>query len=272
MSKISEVLPLSPLQQGLLFHALYDKHAAADVYQVQMILELGGSLDGAALKRAAEALLQRHPNLRAAFFSENVNQPRQVIPRDVTLAWHEVDLADLTPEQRQAQWQQLLADDYARRFDPARAPLLRFTLVRFAPQRHRLVLTYHHLLLDGWSMSILLQEFFAGYRGDADALPRPTPYRDYLAWIKAQDPAETHDAWSKYLAGLNQATRLYPTLSGSAPALPSSHSVDFPAPRTQALMAQARQLGVTLNTLVQAAWGLLLGCLTGSDDVVFGIT
>ena len=169
---------------------------------------------------------------------------------------------------------ELLAQDRAERFDLAAPPLLRFALIRLAAGEHRLVLTNHHMVMDGWSMPVLVRELLTLYahRGDADALPRVTPYRDYLAWLAGQDRAAAVAAWREALAGLEEGTRLAPPDPGRAPVAPEQHLFALSAPLTAALTQQARQRGLTLNTVMQAAWGILLGRLTGRSDVVFGVT
>ncbi len=270
---VDDVWPLAPLQEGLLFHALYDERAV-DPYFFQIVASLDGPLDAALLKASIEALLQRHPNLRAAFLHQGLDRPVQLIGRDVALPWRETDLADLAPAQRDARLAQLLADDRAQRFDPARPPLIRATLVRLADERHRLVLNAHHILLDGWSGPLLLRDLFALYRAGAapDALPRTTPYRDYLRWLHAKPAEAARHAWQQAFAGLRQGTLLAPEHSARLTAQPRDLHVVLPADATRALVAQARRLGITVNTVLQAAWGLLLARRTGERDVVFGIT
>src|SRR4051812_43538284 len=190
---VEDLLPLSPLQQGLLFHAVYDE-ASTDVYAVQLVLRITGPLDVEAMRRATGALLSRHANLRAAFLHEKFDEPIQVIARDLPLPWFEVDLfGRADAEQELDSW---LAADRARRFDLSKPPLLRFTLITVGPGDYRLVLTNHHILLDGWSMPVLLRELFAlyGSAGDDSGLPPVTPYREYLAWIARHDRAAAREA------------------------------------------------------------------------------
>jgi amino acid adenylation domain-containing protein len=269
---LEEILPLSALQQGLLFHALYDEHEA-DAYVVQIAFELTGPLDGAALQAAARALLQRHAHLRAAFLHQDLSEPVQIIDRQIALPWQDIDLVSLDTNEREAGLARFLEQDRLQPFEPAQAPLLRFALVRLAPQRARFVFTSHHILLDGWSMPILLKELFALYesRGDAHALPPATPYRNYLAWSRQQDRSAAEQAWREAFAGLQEPTKLV-----SSPASTSGRQESFafslPQTLTDALTRQARQHSLTLNTLMQGAWGALLARLTGRQDVVFGIT
>ena len=204
--RIEDILPLSPLQEGLLFHALYDAQAP-DVYTVQLVLSLQGPLDGAALQAAVQALIDRHASLRAGFQHENLSRPVQIIVPHLAAPWHRIDLSLLDAAEREQRLAGILAEDRAERFDLSAPPLIRFTLIRLAADEHRLVLTNHHILMDGWSMPVLVQELLTLYahKGDAGALPRVTPYRDYLAWIAGQDRAAAIAAWREALAGLEEA-------------------------------------------------------------------
>ena len=185
--RLEDILPLSPLQEGLLFHALYDARAP-DVYTVQLELRLDGALDVGRLEAAAQAVVGRHASLRACFADAGLSRPVQVIMPPLAAPWRLLDLSGLDGSAREARLADILAADRGARFDLAAAPLLRWTLVRVDAAEHRLVLTNHHLLIDGWSSPVLVQELLALYAaGAADALPRATPYRDYLAFIAAQD-------------------------------------------------------------------------------------
>ncbi|MEU9575657.1 amino acid adenylation domain-containing protein, partial [Streptomyces massasporeus] len=265
--------PLSPLQQGLFFHAVYDEHGE-DVYTVQLALDIEGSLRPDALRAAAETLLHRHGALRAAFRGDGPDTPVQVIPADVELPWTEIDLTTLPEAEREDTLRRWTAEDRARRFDPARPPLMRCTLIRTGDDRHRFVLTNHHILLDGWSMPLLVKELLTlyGTSGDASALPRVTPIRDYLAWVAEQDRGAAEEAWRHVLDGLDEPTLVAPAGRASGPAAPERVTVDLPAEVTERLTEFTRQGGVTLNTVLQAVWGLVVGQLTGRADVVFGGT
>ncbi|MBW8860066.1 MAG: hypothetical protein JF570_10175, partial [Caulobacter sp.] len=265
---LTEILPLAPLQQGLLFHALYDR-TAPDAYLVQLAFELAGPLDPAHLRTAAQALLQRHPHLCAAFLQDGSGLPVQLIPRDLPLPWRDLDLTSLDPAAQADALDRARAEDWDLGFDPARPPLLRFSLLRLSHDRHQLVLTNHHILLDGWSSPLLLAELLALHAGAP--LPPPIPYRTYLAWIARQDRAAAEAAWRDTLADLDEPTRIAPHAT-TAPAFPETLAQALSDSQTAALAAAARRCGVTLNTLIQAAWGLLLAQLTGRHDVVFGIT
>jgi non-ribosomal peptide synthase protein (TIGR01720 family) len=264
---LADVLPLTPLQEGLLFHTLYDREAP-DVYHVQLVIELDGPLDTRPLRAACRALVDRHPALRAAFRLTDSGTPLQLIARSVPVPWQEYDLGD-------DGLGAFLAEDRVRRFDPAQPPLLRFSLLRLGDDRQALVLTSHHILTDGWSTSLLLFDFFAlwAHGGDDLGLPAPVPVRPYYAWLARQDTAAAEAAWKSALDGLTGPTLLAPGADTAAlPSLPRRVTADLSAELTTALDAGARACGVTLNTVVQGAWALLLAGLTDQRDVLFGTT
>ncbi|MEU3838524.1 amino acid adenylation domain-containing protein [Streptomyces sp. NPDC028635] len=278
-SGLADVLPLSPLQEGLLFQVAYGAESQGqDVYTVQMVFELRGPLDEASLRAAAGTLLRRHPNLRAGFWQQNVERPVQFVPREVPLPWRDHDLTGLPEAEREQAAARLAAADRAERFDPGVPPLIRFTLIALGPGHHKLVLTTHHLLLDGWSMPLLVRELFTLYEhhGDDASLPPVTPYRAYLAWLAGRDGEAARAAWREALAGLDEPSLVAGAGAGRgadhAAALPGQiwHEVDRTT--TDRLTALARTLGLTANTLVQGAWALLLGRELGRDDIVFGAT
>ena len=271
--QFEDILPLSPLQEGLLFHALYDAQGP-DIYTVQLVLDLQGSLDAAALQAAAQALTARHASLRAGFQHAGLSRPVQIIIPKVAVPWRRIDLSSLETAEHEAQLARVLGDERAARFDLAAPPLLRFALIRLAADRHSLVVTNHHLLLDGWSAPVLVRELLTLYahQGDPGCLPRAVPYRDYLAWIAAQDRAAAISAWREALAGLQEATRLAPHDPARRALPPERVALALSATFTAALTRHARQHGLTLNTLLQVAWAILLGRQTGRDDVVFGVT
>ncbi|MFG3003154.1 amino acid adenylation domain-containing protein [Streptomyces calvus] len=270
-SGLEDILPLSPLQEGLLFHNVFDDKAL-DVYTIQMTLDLDGALDAKALKTAAGALLARHPNLRTIFPHEGLSRPAQVVLREVPLAWDEVDLSEASHDEQERETSRILAEDRARRFDLARPPLVRFTLIRYGARRHRFVLTNHHILWDGWSRPVLLRDLLTLYLngGDVSALPRVRPYRDYLGWLAGRDRDAAERAWREALAGLDEPTLVAPGVARSQE-LPGQVEFGLSRETTARLTERARALGVTLNSVVQGAWGVVLSRMLNRDDVVFGI-
>ncbi|WP_405901944.1 amino acid adenylation domain-containing protein [Streptomyces sp. NBC_00656] len=275
--QLEDVLPLTPLQAGMHFHALYDSNAV-DVYTAQFVFDLEGPVGVPALRASIGTLLRRHANLRVGFLHEDLDQAVQAVAAEVPVPLEERDLTagegTGTAEERLTAF---LAADRTRRFDLTTPPLMRFTLLRTAPRRHRLVMTSHHILFDGWSMPLLVRELFELYasKGDDSALPRVTPYRTYLHWLAQQDRTAALEAWSTALAGIEAPTLLAGPRGEGAPEsaeLPRTLVLDLDAATTHRLRETARAHRLTLNTLVQGAWGLVLGHLTGRPDVVFGAT
>jgi amino acid adenylation domain-containing protein/non-ribosomal peptide synthase protein (TIGR01720 family) len=266
---LEDVLPLTPLQEGLLFHAQFDENSP-DVYNIQIAVDVEGGLDAARLREAAAGLLRRHGNLRAAFRQQGLDRPVQVVRRQVELPWQELDLGHLAAGERDAALASFMADDRVSRFAVDQPPLFRFTLVHLGAGRCRFVLTTHHILLDGWSAPLVMRDLFVLYAGGD--LPAVTPYREYLSWLGRQDRRTALAAWQGVLDGVSEPTLIAPEDSGRRTSVPEELLHRVPEQLSAALNAAARRCGVTINTVVQAAWGVLLGRLTGHDDVVFGGT
>ncbi|KAA0021586.1 amino acid adenylation domain-containing protein [Antrihabitans cavernicola] len=269
---LTDVWPLSPLQSGLLFHAMLAA-TSVDVYTAQVVLTLEGAVDSDRLQTAGRAVLDRYPNLRTAFITDASGSAVQVVLDSVELPWTEVDLS--TREDSKAEFERLLVDDRKTRFDLARPPLMRFTLVSLGDGDHRLVVTNHHILLDGWSMPLLMKDLLVLYAtsGDTSILPPVRPYRSYLAWLGEQDIDSSVQRWATELAGVSEPTTLAPVVPGrEITTLSGEYTFDISADATARLTAFAADLGVTVNTVVQVVWGILLGRSIGRDDVVFGAT
>ncbi|CDR05060.1 amino acid adenylation domain protein [Streptomyces iranensis] len=213
-----------------------------------------------------------------------MDQPVQVIPREIELPWEEIDLTETAEAEahadadadaeRHAACERVLDGVRNHRFDPTDPPLLRFTLIRIGTDRHLLALTNHHILLDGWSYPVLLHELFELYarEGDDSHLPPVTPYRDYLTWLAARDRGAAEEGWRQALAGIEEPTLLAPAANPARSARRDRVALELPGDLTARLEGWARDHGLTLGTVIQGAWAIMLHRLTGRDDVVFGIT
>ncbi|WP_377267906.1 amino acid adenylation domain-containing protein [Peterkaempfera sp. SMS 1(5)a] len=274
-SRLEAALPLTPLQHGMLFHALYEDEGV-DAYTVQVAFDLRGPLSAAELRTALEQLLARHAVLRAGFQLRKSGEPVQLISRSVELPWQEVDLRALDEAEQLRRLDRYRTDERARRFDLARPPLLRAGVLELADERRVLVLTYHHILLDAWSFQQVLQDLFALCRsgGDPAGLAPVVPFRRYLAWLEAQDREAAGTAWESAFAGFETPTLVARGRTGGPgpQALPRLSTADLSEELTATLLRTARAAGLTVNTVVQGVWSLLLAGLTGSQDVAFGQT
>ncbi|MFT3769045.1 MAG: amino acid adenylation domain-containing protein [Minicystis sp.] len=274
-ARIEDRYPLSPLQEGILFHAR-TAPSGDNVYLVQTAWTMEGDLDRAAFAAAVQDLADRHAVLRTAFSWEGRAAPEQIVHAGVAVPIEQRDLRALSPEDRAGEVERHAAAERARGFDLAVAPLMRVALLRLRDDAHRFIWTVHHVVLDGWSMPILLEELFALYEarceGRALALDPPRPFRDYIDWLGQQDLAKSASFWRRELQGFVAATPLgvdHPPRDGGGPRAGVQRlSLDDEA--TEALVAFAQRRKLTLSTLVQGAWALLLSRYAGEDDVLFG--
>ena len=263
--EIADVLPLTPLQQGLLFHASTTQGGDDDVYAVQLDITVTGPLDPHRLRDAVRTVVNRHPHL-AARFCPQFDEPVQIIPADPAPGWRYVELeADGVDVDEQIQ--RVCAQERAAVCELADEPAFRVALIRTAEHRHRFVLTNHHIVLDGWSLPILLGEVFASYYGQR--LPAPAPYRSFVTWLAGRDRAAAHAAWREVLAGFDT-----PTLVGPPGRLGLGRrgveSFRVSEETTRALSVLARSHHTTVNIVLQGAFAQLLMGLTGQHDVAFG--
>ncbi|MFF2621954.1 amino acid adenylation domain-containing protein [Oerskovia jenensis] len=270
---IAEVLPLAPLQEGLLFHAV-SEDTGLDVYTMQSTYRFPGGVDEEAMRRACESLLRRHAVLRAGFAHERFARPVQFVPTAVTVPWRVQDLGTLAPDERTTALDRLQYDERQRRFTMDRPPLLRFVLVRLGEQGAALVVTNHHILLDGWSDALLVTELLRHYAagGEDTSLPPAPQFRDYLAWVAAQDVGAAASAWDVSLSGLAEGTLVAPPDPRRRASMPEVVERDLDPTLSLAVLALARTCAVSVSTLCSAAWALALRSVTGSDDIVFGST
>ncbi|HTQ18995.1 non-ribosomal peptide synthetase, partial [Mycobacterium sp.] len=264
-SQIADVLPLTPLQQGLLFYA-NTAPGSEDLYAGQLDIGITGRLDRDRLRDAVHTVVARHPNL-VARFCQQFDEPVQIIPADPVAAWRFVDLdGHADPDEA---LQRLCADERAAVCELADQPAFRVVLVRVAADRHRVVLTNHHIVLDGWSMPILLGEIFAAYY--RQRLPAVAPYRSFVSWLADRDHESARAAWGEVFAGFDT-----PTLVGPQDRMElgqqSVKELRLPAEITRAVGELARSCRTTVNIVLQAAYAQLLCSLTGQHDVAFGTT
>jgi amino acid adenylation domain-containing protein len=270
---IEDVYELSPLQQGMLFHAL----AAPDsgVYLIRMACTLQGTLDEIQFEAAWQAVCERTPVLRTSFHWETIAKPVQVVHRRLRLPFERHDWRTTAPEAQDAQLAAFLEADAARGVRLDEAPLTRVALIRVAADRWQFVWTFPHILLEGWSASIVVDDVFAAYRALRGGAPMPAVtrprYRDYVAWLQKQDASKAEAYWRRTLAGFTAPTPLVVDRPAAAEAPRYERIRARLDPGVgAALQALAREQRLTLNTVFQGAWAVLLNRYSGEHDVMFG--
>ncbi|HET6377223.1 MAG TPA: amino acid adenylation domain-containing protein, partial [Methylocella sp.] len=279
MRGISDVYPMTPLQQGILFHSLCAPRSGIYVEQLSCILE--GKLDKTAFMDAWRLVVSAHPILRTAFVWEGAGRPLQVVHGEVALPIEEQDWRDVPAGDQEKRWKAFLDSDREEGFDFAHPPLMRLALMRCGEDRWFFLWSHHHVLLDGWSGPLVLKDVFTAYRalsaGEPVRLSARRPFRNYLAWLSTQDSKRAEDFWRRTLAGFVRLTPL-PFQARPEKVSPESRmkhaelALTLPAWLTRAMEDFARREKITLNTLVQGAWAILLSRLSGERDVLFGVT
>jgi amino acid adenylation domain-containing protein/non-ribosomal peptide synthase protein (TIGR01720 family) len=271
-ASIETVYPLSPTQEGMLFHTLYDRESR--VYFEQITTSFRGPVDVPCFKRAWQRVVDRHAILRTLFVWEGQKKPLQVVRRRVALAWREEDWRGRSAAEQGEALDSFLRADRDRGFEITKAPPMRLSLVRIADEEYHFVWSFHHALLDGWSVAILNQEVLSCYeafvRGTEPDLPPVHPYRSYIQWLQKQSPGKAEAFWRQQLAGFTTPTRLEPSGSDGLSAGFREECFELPEAMSGALQAFARQHRLTLSTVFQAVWALLLSRHAGEDDVLFG--
>jgi amino acid adenylation domain-containing protein len=284
---IEDIYPLSPMQQGMLFHSLYAPETG--VYFEQSVWTLRGRLNVPAFRRAWQQVINRHSALRTTFLWEELDEPLQVVHRSVKVPLVQRDWRHLPAGEQRTELETFLRADRERGFDLSSVPLMRLAIFQTEEETHQFMWSHHHLLVDGWSLPIIFQEVFALYeafqRGQEIALGPSRPYRDYIAWLQQQAMSKAEAYWRQRLDGFTASTPLtVDTIplqrhSDTAEDPGTAGKQDYVSRRlllseetSQELRELARRRQLTLNTIVQGAWALLLSRYCGEDDVVFGAT
>jgi len=275
---IEDIYPLSPVQQGMFFHSLY---GGEGVYVEQTSGELRGRLDPAALAEAWQRAVARHQILRAAFHLDDFDEPLQLVREHAPMSFVTHDIRNLSETEQRESLTRYLAADRQRGFDLSVPPLMRMVLMRTGEDTHQFVWTFHHLLLDGWSVSLLFKEVLTSYaaltRGDDATQTIARPFGDYMGWLARRDLSAAESFWRAALKGFTHPTPLGHDRAAQAED-DGRHTgfgdarMGLSAETTEALQAVARQYQLTLNTIVQGAWALVLSHYCGEADILFGTT
>ncbi|HEX6290386.1 MAG TPA: amino acid adenylation domain-containing protein [Herpetosiphonaceae bacterium] len=274
--QIEDLYPLSPVQQGMIFHTVYTE--GTGVYVEQIACRLTGPLDIAAFQQAWATVVERHAIFRTEFAWEGLDRPLQLVRRRVEIPWQIEDWRHLSADEQAAELRAFLDDDRQRGYALHAAPLLRLALFQVGAESYDFVWSHHHVLLDGWSLPLIFNEVFHSYelivQDETLQLPQIRPYRDYIAWLQQQDLAQAEAFWRQLLVGFTAPTPFGVDRRSAASVTSDQASLTFAVSEATSLALQelVRQHGLTMNTLVQGAWALLLSHYSGEQDIVYGAT
>ncbi|MBA3805362.1 MAG: AMP-binding protein, partial [Acidobacteria bacterium] len=276
MDNIEDFYPLSPLQEGMLFHTLYAP--GTGIYVNHLSCALSGRLDVSAFERAWQRVVQQHAALRTFFIWKNVKSPVQAVRRCVELPFEQQDWRGLAAAEQEARFERFKQADRAGGFELSKPPLMRLALMQLGADNYQFVWSYHHLLLDGWSIPLIFKDLLICYRafskGQEAHLTSSRPFREYLMWLRQRDMSKAEAFWRQTLKGFNALTPLpLDRLGGELPEGAKTHDkqqLRLSAELSASLQLFARQHQLTLNTLLQAAWALLLSRYSGEEEVVYG--
>jgi amino acid adenylation domain-containing protein/non-ribosomal peptide synthase protein (TIGR01720 family) len=273
---VEDAYPLTSMQEGMLFHTLLER---GDAYVEQLSWKIT-RFNVYAFQQAWDALIARHAILRSAILLQD-GQQMQAVYRDARPMWDLIDLREFSIEEKRRRVEDILRTDRAREFELERAPLLRFSLLRTAEDEHIFIFSHHHILFDGWSLPLLLDELLVLYKAALDGvsaeLPPVAPFRNYVEWVARQDPTGWRDFFSEALRGFSCATKLPLPFENDAAELGEILDDNYArkmrgldSSTSAALDAFARCHALTQATLFRAAWALVLARYSGENDVIFG--
>lgn len=276
LGEIEDIYPLTPLQEGMLFHTLMAP--GSGIYLMQDRFELHGRVEIPLFREAWDRVIRRHPVLRTGFVWETRSVPHQIVYRTLELPFEFHDWRELSKDEQDSRLEALLRAEREQGFDFARPPLLRLRLFRLGETRYRFVRSHHHILLDAWCTSLVLTEFKTCYDALAAASPPiqapATPFRNYLGWLRLRDNAAAESFWRGYLAGFEEPTPLVIDRLGTTDesAEVADCVAQLPETMTRRLYELAQRHRLTPNTFVQGAFALLLSRYAGRREILFGIT
>ena len=276
MANIEDIYELSPMQQGMLFHTLYSPDSG--VYLEQFNCVINGDLDIDLFRKAWQNAVDHHHVLRTSFIWKEVDAPLQVVQKNITLPWTYLDWSNISNDEQAQKIETFLKEDRKQGFDLEQPPLMRCAAIRITPNKHRFVWSNHHILMDGWSLPVLIRDVISSYERSLAGLSLegfPTRhYRDYILWLQDQSASEAEIFWRRTFEGFSGSTQLS---FGSQSSIHEGEKynykkINFSVELSDAIKSFARNYQLTVSTIMQGAWGILLNRYTGQNDVVFGST
>lgn len=273
---IENIYPMTPIQQGILFHTLNQPRSG--IYVVQNTYKLYKAINIPAFKQAWQHLIHQHSVLRTSFHWQQYKEPFQVVHKQVELPWFEYNWQEISPQEQQSHLDIWLEQDRKKSFNLSKAPLMRLTLIKLEEALYQFIWTSHHLILDGWSTASLLYQLLTTYQATSqgqNASSTPSlPYSYYVGWLKQQDPEKAQEFWQNRLQGVTIPTPLNIGFYGNKKTVETTgqKALKLSSNTTKALQELAKKHKITLNTVCQGIWALILSRYSGEKDVVFGAT
>ncbi|AFQ15020.1 non-ribosomal peptide synthase/polyketide synthase [Bacillus thuringiensis] len=275
-NQITDLYPLSPLQEGMIFHTLHDQgdeHVAP--YIVQLSFMIRGKMNIPTFEQAWKSVIQRHEIFRTAFVWDEIEEPVQVVYENIPFKVNKEDWRTMTSEEIEEKRKVFLELDRKQAFQFDEAPLMRVTVIQEGEEEYRIVWTHHHILLDGWSLPLVFNELLTVYQkrmnGEAVKLPKSSPYKKYIQWLREQDKEQAEQFWREKLKGFTAPTLL--GLESKEGEKGYTEKVTYLSEeQTQALQGWAKRNKLTLSTVIQGAWAYLMSRYSGENDIVFGVT
>ncbi|KZE78885.1 non-ribosomal peptide synthetase [Paenibacillus elgii] len=271
--EIENVYALTPMQKGMLFYSQFDRQSSA--YFEQVTYDLQGSFDVEAFAQSLNLLVRRHGALRTNFYTDRGTEPLQVVYRHRDCGFHYEDLRGMEEAERSAYVQAFEVADKAKGFDLSRDVLIRVSILRIGERAYRFIWSFHHIVMDGWCLSLVNKEVFEGYNALREQrqpeLAPAVPYSRFIEWLEAQDGEAAAAYWRDYLSGCEQRTALPSTKLREAEGYgPGEWSCGLGKSLTERMNRTAKKHQVTVNTLMQTAWGVVLQKYNNNGDAVFG--
>jgi amino acid adenylation domain-containing protein/non-ribosomal peptide synthase protein (TIGR01720 family) len=277
IDNLESVYPLSPMQEGMLFHALYSPES--EVYMTQINLDFVGQLNSSAFNKAWQSVIDKYTILRTSFVSGSVSKPLQRVHKFVKCNVELFDFIEFEEKEIQTRLDTLSENDRTNGFDLTKAPLSKFKLIKVSENKHHFIWTHHHILLDGWCLSIVFKEFYDNYQAASNneeiKIENIDKYEDFIYYLQEQDKSKAEEFWKSYLKGFENPTPI-PIGNNNQKADETDtykqNGITLNTEDTKLLNDFSKEHHLTINTLVQSAWSLLLSRYSGENDIVFGMT
>ena len=273
-SIIQDIYTLSPMQEGMLFHSLLDKNSEA--YFQQIVLSINGCFIADIFKKSMGALIKRHEALRTVILHEEMERPLQVVLKECECEVVYEDISRYGEEDRELYVEEYKRKDRQRGFDLSKDVLIRTAVLKIEEQQYLVILSFHHIIMDGWCLGILMKDLFGSYRALLDGKPGNPgavyPYSSYIEWLEQQDKNAGREYWKEYLKEYAQRTGLPDLRRGEDSGVYRRQEAVFTLDEaiTKGLEDLAKKESVTLNTILQSVWGVLLQRYNNTQDAVFG--